>query len=274
MKKAKISRIIVIVLAILLMIGSIYPLFYLVIQSFAPWDEVDQQLIPTHLTLRSYIQLFTSSGSQTSFTWIRALLNSFFICIVTTVLSIVVGLLVGYSMTKLNGFRGKMFVMNSLLFQMFFPTIMLLVPRYVIMKGFVNTYIGMLMPMIISTWAIFMYINYFRTLPDVVFEAAKIDGAGALKSLWYIALPSTRSITTIVALTVFMGRWNELMWDMVISPNERFQTLNVILSTKINMLTQQQGVLYAASVLLILPIVILFLIFSKYFKEGINFMLK
>ena len=64
------------------------------------------------------------------------------------------------------------------------------------------------------------------------------------------------------------------MWDMIISPNEKYQTLNVILSTKINMLVHQQGVLYAASVLLILPIVILFLIFSKHFKEGINFMLK
>lgn len=64
------------------------------------------------------------------------------------------------------------------------------------------------------------------------------------------------------------------MWDMVISPDERYQTLNVLLSTKINMLTRQQGVLYAASVLLIVPIVALFLIFSKNFKEGINFMLK
>ena len=274
MKKIKVSKIIIIVIAILLMVISIYPLLYLVLQSLAPWNEVDQRLIPSELTLRSYIQLFTSSGSQNSFAWIRALLNSFFVCIVTTVVSIAAGLLVGYSLTKLTGFSGKKFVMNTLLFQMFFPVVMLLVPRYIIMKNFTNTYMGMLLPMIVSTWAVFMYINYFRTLPDSVFEAAKIDGAGALKTLWYIALPSTKSITTIVALTVFMGRWNELMWDMIISPDEKYQTLNVILSTKINMLVQQQGVLYAASVLLIIPIVMLFLIFSKYFKEGINFMLK
>ena len=263
-----------IVIVVLLMVFSIYPLIYLVLQSLAPWGEVDQKLIPSQLTLRSYVQLFTSSGSQNSFTWIRALLNSFFVCIVTTAVSIATGLLVGFSLTKLSGFKGKQIVMNTLLFQMFFPVVMLLVPRYVIMKNFTNTYTGMLLPMIVSTWAVFMYINYFRTLPDAVFEAAKIDGAGAFKTLWYIALPSTKSITTIVALTVFMGRWNELMWDMIISPNEKYQTLNVILSTKINMLVQQQGVLYAASVLLILPIVILFLIFSRYFKEGINFMLK
>ena len=274
MKKMKVSKIIIIVIVVLLMVFSIYPLIYLVLQSLAPWGEVDQKLIPSQLTLRSYVQLFTSSGSQNSFTWIRALLNSFFVCIVTTAVSIATGLLVGFSLTKLSGFKGKKIVMNTLLFQMFFPVVMLLVPRYVIMKNFTNTYTGMLLPMIVSTWAVFMYINYFRTLPDAVFEAAKIDGAGAFKTLWYIALPSTKSITTIVALTVFMGRWNELMWDMIISPNERYQTLNVILSTKINMLVQQQGVLYAASVLLILPIVILFLIFSRYFKEVINFMLK
>jgi sugar ABC transporter len=274
MKKMKVSKIIIIVIVVLLMVFSIYPLIYLVLQSLAPWGEVDQKLIPSQLTLRSYVQLFTSSGSQNSFTWIRALLNSFFVCIVTTAVSIATGLLVGFSLTKLSGFKGKQIVMNTLLFQMFFPVVMLLVPRYVIMKNFTNTYTGMLLPMIVSTWAVFMYINYFRTLPDAVFEAAKIDGAGAFKTLWYIALPSTKSITTIVALTVFMGRWNELMWDMIISPNEKYQTLNVILSTKINMLVQQQGVLYAASVLLILPIVILFLIFSRYFKEGINFMLK
>ncbi len=274
MKKMKVSKIIIIVIVVLLMVFSIYPLIYLVLQSLAPWGEVDQKLIPSQLTLRSYVQLFTSSGSQNSFTWIRALLNSFFVCIVTTAVSIATGLLVGFSLTKLSGFKGKKIVMNTLLFQMFFPVVMLLVPRYVIMKNFTNTYTGMLLPMIVSTWAVFMYINYFRTLPDAVFEAAKIDGAGAFKTLWYIALPSTKSITTIVALTVFMGRWNELMWDMIISPNEKYQTLNVILSTKINMLVQQQGVLYAASVLLILPIVILFLIFSRYFKEGINFMLK
>ena len=274
MKKMKVSKIIIIVIVVLLMVFSIYPLIYLVLQSLAPWVEVDQKLIPSQLTLRSYVQIFTSSGSQNSFTWIRALLNSFFVCIVTTAVSIATGLLVGFSLTKLSGFKGKKIVMNTLLFQMFFPVVMVLVPRYVIMKNFTNTYTGMLLPMIVSTWAVFMYINYFRTLPDAVFEAAKIDGAGAFKTLWYIALPSTKSITTIVALTVFMGRWNELMWDMIISPNERYQTLNVILSTKINMLVQQQGVLYAASVLLILPIVILFLIFSRYFKEGINFMLK
>lgn len=268
------GQVVLIIIAVIMISVSIFPLLYLVIQSFAPKGEANLHLMPSGFSLDSYISLFTSSGTQTAFTWIRALFNSFIVGIITMVVSIVVGLLTGYTLTKLKGFRGVAFVKNTLLFQMFFPIVMLLVPRYMLLKKFTNTYTGMLLPMLISTWAIFMYMNFFETLPDSVFEAAKIDGANAIQLIRYIALPSTKSITTIVALTIFMNRWNELMWDMVISPNEKFQTLNVLLSTKINMLTQQQGVLYAASVFLIVPIVALFLVFSKYFREGINFMLK
>lgn len=273
-KKITAGRVFLYILIAIMIIIAIFPLVYLVVQSLAPVKETNLKLIPSYLTGVNYITLFTSAGTSTAFTWVRALLNSFIVCIITTIVSVMVGLFTGYSQTKLKGFRGGKFIKDTLLFQMFFPVVMLLVPRYMLLRNLSNTYIGMLLPMIISTWAIFMYVNYFNTLPDSVFEAAKIDGANVLQTIHYIALPSTKSITTIVALTVFMGRWNELMWDMVISPKEQYQTLNVLLSTKMNMLTQQQGVLYSASVLLIVPIVVLFLMFSKYFREGINFMLK
>ncbi|MCH4031224.1 MAG: carbohydrate ABC transporter permease [Lachnospiraceae bacterium] len=273
-KKITAGRVFLYILIAIMIIIAIFPLVYLVVQSLAPVKETNLKLIPSYLTGVNYITLFTSAGTSTAFTWVRALLNSFIVCIITTIVSVMVGLFTGYSQTKLKGFRGRKFIKDTLLFQMFFPVVMLLVPRYMLLRNLSNTYIGMLLPMIISTWAIFMYVNYFNTLPDSVFEAAKIDGANVLQTIHYIALPSTKSITTIVALTVFMGRWNELMWDMVISPKEQYQTLNVLLSTKMNMLTQQQGVLYSASVLLIVPIVVLFLMFSKYFREGINFMLK
>ena len=153
--------------------------------------------------------------------------------------------------------------MNTLLFQMFFPAIILLVPRYMIAKPMANKYVGMIIPLSISVWAIFMYINYFRTLPDAVFEAARIDGAGNL-----------RIIATIVFLSIFMQRWSELMWDMLISPSIEMQTLNVLISTQFKPMGAFPGPMYAASVILTLPIIVLFLCFSKYFKEGISFMLK
>ena len=273
-KRNDIKTILVIVATIIILGISLFPYFYMIIQSLAPWDQTDKVFIPSGITLKSYEYLLGGSGGASAGMWIKALLNSFIVSAPTAIVSVLVGLLVGYSVSKMKNFRGEKLVMNSLLFQMFFPVIILLVPRYMISKPLTNTYLGMILPLSVSIWGIFMYINYLKSLPDAVFEAARIDGASELKILWHIAFPVTKSVTTIVFLSTFMTRWSELMWDMLISPKINMQTLNVLISTQFKPMGNLPGPMYAASVILTLPIVIMFLCFSKYFKEGINFMLK
>lgn len=244
-RKLRIKTRILTVITLLLLGVSLFPFYYMVVQSFTQWDMVDKVLIPQGFTLRSYEYLISKGGASNSMMWVRALVNSFIVSLPTALISVAVGLGIGYSVTKLR-FGGKKFIMNTLLFQMFFPAIILLVPRYMIAKPMANKYVGMIIPLSISVWAIFMYINYFRTLPDAVFEA----------------------------LSIFMQRWSELMWDMLISPSIEMQTLNVLISTQFKPMGAFPGPMYAASVILTLPIIILFLCFSKYFKEGISFMLK
>lgn len=272
-RKLRIKTRILTVITLLLLGVSLFPFYYMVVQSFTQWDMVDKVLIPQGFTLRSYEYLISKGGASNSMMWVRALVNSFIVSLPTALISVAVGLGIGYSVTKLR-FGGKKFIMNTLLFQMFFPAIILLVPRYMIAKPMVNKYVGMIIPLSISVWAIFMYINYFRTLPDAVFEAARIDGASNLRIIATIAFPITKSVTTIVFLSIFMQRWSELMWDMLISPSIEMQTLNVLISTQFKPMGAFPGPMYAASVILTLPIIILFLCFSKYFKEGISFMLK
>ena len=272
-KKLKFNTVIIIFVTLLILLIVLFPYYYLIIQSFLPWDMVDKSFLPTKVTLASYTYLLNRGGASNPFMWIRALLNSFIVAFPTAVVSVAVGLMTGYAATNMQ-YKGKKAIQASLLFQMFFPVIILLVPRYMIVKPLANHYSGMILPLIISVWGIFMYINYFKTVPKSVFEAAKIDGASDLKILRKIALPSTKSISIIVFLSVFMTRWNELMWDMLIAPNINIQTLNVMISTQFNQNSNIPGPMYAASILLTMPIIILFLCFSKYFKEGINFMLK
>lgn len=273
-RKKKIRTAAVTVITLILLLVSLFPFYYMVVQSILPWDRIDKEVLPAGFTLRSYQYLMGTGGAGKSLMWVRALINSLIVSLPTAVISVVCGLLIGYALTKLPKYNGKKFIMDSLLFQMFFPAIILLVPKFMISKGMSNTYPGMILPLSISTWAIFMYINYFRTLPDAVFEAAKIDGAGPLTIIRKIAFPTTKSVTTIVFLSIFMSRWSELMWDMLISPRIEMQTLNVLISTQFKPMGNYPGPMYAASVILTLPIIILFLCFSKYFKEGISFMLK
>lgn len=262
------------ILTVLMLTVSLFPLYYMIVQSIVDWKFVDKTVIPSHFSLASFDYLFHTTNANDAMMWLRALGNSLLVCVPVTVVALSVGLLAGYAMTKLKNFKRKQIIFNMLLFEMFFPVIMLLVPKYVILKGLANSYAGMIVPTMISTWAIFMYINFFKTLPNEIFEAARMDGANTFRILYHIAIPSTMPITTIVFLTIFMQRWNELMWDMLIAPSTRFQTLNVLITTRFNMMAQHPGPLYAASVILTLPIVILFLCFSKNFREGIHFMLK
>ena len=272
-KKLSVKTYVITAVTLTLLAISLFPYYYMVLQSFTFWDQVDKVMVPHGFTLRSYEYLIGKGGATNSMMWVRALINSFLVAFPTAVISVIIGLCNGYSVCKLK-FKGERFIMDSLLFQMFFPTIILLVPRYMIAKPMANTYGGMIIPMCISIWAIFMYINYFKTLPNEVFEAAKIDGAGELRIIFYIAFPITKSVTTIVFLSIFMQRWSELMWDMLIAPNIQMQTLNVLISTQFKPMGAFPGPMYAASVILTMPIIILFLCFSKYFKEGISFMLK
>ena len=272
-KKFGVKTFTITVITLTLLAISLFPYYYMVLQSFTAWDQVDKVMVPHGFTLRSYEYLIGKGGATNSMMWVRALVNSFLVAFPTAIISVIIGLCNGYSVCKLK-FKGERFIMDTLLFQMFFPTIILLVPRYMIAKPMANTYGGMIIPMCISIWAIFMYINYLKTLPNEVFEAAKIDGAGELRIIFYIAFPITKSVTTIVFLSIFMQRWSELMWDMLIAPNIQMQTLNVLISTQFKPMGAFPGPMYAASVILTLPIIILFLCFSKYFKEGISFMLK
>lgn len=272
-KKINVKTVIITVITLILLAISLFPFYYMVVQSFTAWDQVDKVLAPSGFTLRSYEYLIGKGGATNSMMWVKALWNSFAVAFPTAVISVVVGLAIGYSVSKLK-FKGERMIMNTLLFQMFFPVIILLVPRYMIAKPLANSYAGMIIPLCISIWAIFMYINYFKTIPDDVFEAARIDGASDLRLLSKIAFPITKSVTTIVFLSIFMQRWSELMWDMLIAPDIKMQTLNVLISTQFKPMGAFPGPMYAASVILTLPIIILFLCFSKYFKEGISFMLK
>lgn len=262
-----------ILLALVFLAIILFPYYYLVLQSFVPWVKVDKTLVPKDLTIKSFSYLFTQSSSTNPYVWARSLLNSFIVSLPTGIISVLVGLFTGYASSKMN-FSGKKLIYNLLVFQMFFPTIILLVPRFMIMKDYVNSYVGLILPLCIPIWAIFMYINYFKTIPDTIFEAARIDGASELQNVLLIAMPATKPISVIVFLTSFTTRWTEVIWDMKMASDVHYKTLNVMLTSQFSRTDALPGPMYASAVALTLPIILLFLAFSKYFREGINFMVK
>ncbi|WAA08554.1 carbohydrate ABC transporter permease [Fervidibacillus albus] len=273
--KKKVKTFFLYVLAFVVLFIMVFPYLYMVLSSLAPWDEVDKRIFPTELSLRSYEWLFGGGENILPRPWLRAFFNSLFVTFTSTVLMMATAILVGYSITKLR-FKGSKFINNVILFQMFYPAVILLIPLFLIIRslGMYDTYWAMILPKAVSLWAIFMYTNYFRSIPNEVIEAAKIDGAGQLKIITKIIIPMSKSITTIIFLFLFMERWVELLWDMLVVKDENMLTLNVLLAQMFGPYGGYPGPMYAASVLLTLPILILFILFSKNFKKGMDFVLK
>ncbi|MCP3027880.1 carbohydrate ABC transporter permease [Halobacillus sp. A5] len=263
------------IVAFTVLIVMVSPYLYMVLGSFASWDQVDRKIIPTEFSLRSYEWLFFGGEGANARPWMRAFFNSVFVSTTSSILMIATALLVGYSLAKLK-FKGNRLINNVILFQMFYPAVILLIPLFLLIRyfGMYDTYWAMILPKAVNLWAIFMYTNFFRGLPNELLEAAKIDGASQWKIVWKIVLPMSKSITTIIFLFVFMERWVELLWDMLVVNSEEMLTLNVLLAQMFGPYGGYPGPMYAASVLLTLPILILFIIFSKNFKKGMQFVLK
>ncbi|ANE46921.1 sugar ABC transporter permease [Paenibacillus swuensis] len=258
-----------------LLFVMVYPYLYMVLHSFADWSQVDRKMVPSSFSLKSYEWLFAGGETGTPRPWLHSFFNSAFVSLASTALMMVSGVMVAYALAKLN-FRGRDTINNFVLFHMFFPAIILLIPTFLIVQnaGLYDSYMGMILPKAVSLWAIFMYTNFFKAIPTVFIEAAKLDGASDFKIMYRIMLPMSKSITTVVFLFLLMERWTELLWDMIVVRSDELLTLNVLLSQMFAPYKTYPGPLYAASVLLTLPIIVMFFIFGKKFQEGMQFNLK
>ncbi|WP_026564180.1 carbohydrate ABC transporter permease [Bacillus sp. UNC41MFS5] len=262
-------------IAVVLLLIMIFPYIYMVLNSFAVWDQVDKKLIPTEYSLKSYQWLLGGGEAVIPRPWLNAFFNSFIVSGASTFLMMVTGVMVAYALAKMP-FKGRDTVNNVILFQMFFPAIILLIPTFLVIQrlGMYDSYWGMILPKALSLWAVFMYTNFFKAIPDTFIEAAKLDGASELQIMFKIVLPMSKSITTVIFLFLFMERWTELLWDMLVAKSDNMLTLNVLLSQMFGPYGGYPGPMYAAAVLLTMPIIIIFLLFAKKFQEGMQFTLK
>jgi multiple sugar transport system permease protein len=263
------------IVATILLLGMVFPYAYMILHSFADWSQVDRNLIPTSYTLKSYEWLFTGGEAGVARPWLNSFFNSIFVSLASTFLMMMLGIMVAYALAKVS-FRGKSMVNNVVLFQMFFPAIILLIPNFLVVQkvGLYDTYWAMIIPKAMSLWAVFMYTNFFKAVPTTFIESAKIDGATEFQILYKIMVPMAKSITTVIFLFLLMERWTELLWDMIIVQSDQMLTLNVLLSQMFGPYGGYPGPMYAGSVLLTLPIIMVFLFFGNKFKEGMQFNLK
>jgi ABC-type glycerol-3-phosphate transport system permease component len=181
------------------------------------------------------------------------------------------GVLVGYALAVLQ-WRGRGVTFALALLVQVVPFQLLTVPLYVLVArnyGLADNDLGMILPFAINSTAVIIFRQYFLQLPAELFQAARIDGAGELRTLWYIALPLVRPALLTAVLLTFIGPWNEFLWPFLITKQQAKQPLAVSLANYISTVAASAanpfGAILAGAVVLAVPAVGLFLLFQRHF---------
>ena len=204
----------------------------------------------------------------------RTLLNSGIFTGGVLLSTLVLGLLAGYALARLE-FRGRGAVFSAMLLILIVPFQLLMIPLYVmIVRGYLlgDTYLGMILPFAVNAIAVFIFRQFFLQLPKELFESARLDGASELKILTRIAIPLAKPAILTAVIVTFIGPWNEFLWPFLVTKQLALQPLAVALANFISNVAARQanpfGAILAGAVVLVIPAVVLFLIFQKRFQAS------
>jgi multiple sugar transport system permease protein len=168
-------------------------------------------------------------------------------------------------------FPGKNLIFGLFLSTMMIPGEVLLVPNFITISrfGWIDTYYALIIPWIVSVFAIFLLRQHFLTLPRELQDAAKIDGCSHWRFLWTVVVPLSKPAIVTSALLKFVGSWNAFLWVLIVTNKDKFRTLPVGLQTFSTDVGTVYNMLMAAATFSILPIIVLFLFTQRYFVQGI-----
>ncbi|MDT6980176.1 carbohydrate ABC transporter permease [Levilactobacillus zymae] len=201
----------------------------------------------------------------------RYCLNSLLVTLLTTAGQVITSILAAFAFTHLR-FYGRRLLFNGLIALMMVPGELLLIPNFVTMTRlhWVDTYAALIVPWLASIFAMFTLRQAFSGPTFTTYYAAKLDGASDWQYLWQILVPANRSTITAVAILQLIGSWNAFMWPLIITNSETLRTLPVGLVTFTSETGADYPLLMAATVFVILPLLILYLFLQKYIIAGIT----
>jgi arabinogalactan oligomer/maltooligosaccharide transport system permease protein len=249
---------------------AVYPALNVLSISLRPDNRLrstDLAIIPADWTVNSYVALFNEQP------FLRWLVNSLVVAAGVTVTGVALAAIGGYAFSRFR-FVGRNSTMLAILTTQMFPATMLLLPLYLVIARLhlVDTYLG-LMVFYTSTalpFCVWQMKGFYDTIPASLEEAARIDGCSRGAAFWRVILPLALPGLVITALFSFMAAWSEYIVAAQVMQDEEMFTLPLGLKSFQSSLSTQWGLYAAASILVSLPVVVMFLILSKYLVSGLT----
>lgn len=231
----------------------------------------------------SYQRVWWQDWFPTSFVWqnyseawkvvpfARFYLNSIFVTLAVTFGQVLTSAMAGYAFARLE-FPGRDKIFISYLATMMIPGAVTMIPVFILLRwfGWVDSYKALILPGIFSAYGTFMLRQFFLTLPRDLEDAAKIDGCSYLGIFWHIILPLSKPALATLTTFTFMGSWMNFMWPLIVINSQEKFTLPVGLAYFQSLHHTDWTLLMAGSMMMLLPILLVFVFNQRYFVEGIK----
>ena len=246
-----------------------FPLYYAFVLSTQSMEEVmvtPQKLWPSGHLMENYVKIWNRIDMG------RLLFNSAVVALAVSLGKIAISILSAFAIVYFN-FRGKQIV-----FWMIFVTLMLPVPVRIISTyqvvselGWVDTYMGLIIPLIASATATFLFRQFYMTIPDELVDAAKIDGSGPLRFLWSVLLPNSGPSIAALFVVMFIYGWNQYLWPLMATNSDKMKVVVVGIASTIPTGTQppEWNLVMAVAMMALIPPVLVVLFMQRWFMHGL-----
>jgi len=248
-----------------LMVG---PFLWMLLGSLKPESDFLRNpptFLPSAPTTDNYGRLFDQLDFPQFF------FNSAVVALAITVGTLVFCPMLGYALAKLR-WHGKRVVMALVLATLMVPAGITLIPNFILMSnlGLVNSYPGLILPFLAGPFGVFLMRQFMLGIPDELLEAARMDGASEFKIFWSVVMPIATPILATLGILTFLGSWNSFIYPLVMATEPRMYTLPVALATfATGQYQADHGMLMAGSVILVVPVLVVFILFQRWITEGI-----
>ncbi|AOM84325.1 carbohydrate ABC transporter permease [Salisediminibacterium beveridgei] len=270
--KEKTASVGLIIFFSLISLVALFPVISLIVASFSPSSDLMRfglapELFFSAFTMENFDVLF---GGEAGAYW-RWYLNSLIISGVLIVISLFFSSLVGYALA-LYEFKGKRFIFILVLLILMIPFEILMLPLYTMMINLrlVDTYFGVMLPLIVAPITVFFFRQYCLGLPKELMESGRVDGCTEFGIYARIMAPLMLPSFAAMAILTGLMSWNNFLWPLIVLRSNDMFTLPVGLATLLTPYGNNYEILFSGSVMAIIPIIILFLFFQRFFIAGLT----
>ncbi len=267
-KKRLISGIVYYICMSALSIVVAFPFVWMVMSSFKTSPEF-YYLVPTffpeHFIWDNYLELIQK------WNFLSYYKNSIFITLVQVLANLCIVLCAGYGFAKYE-FKGKIFFFVMILSSTMIPWVATIIPLYILANSLslVDTYLGLIIPGMANAFNIFLARNFMTSIPTALIESARIEGAGEFKIFSSIVIPAVKPLIAVITIQKMIDSWNAFQWPLLVTNSESLRTIPLAIAKLSSQYYDSYNLKMAAATLAIIPVLLVYTIFQRYFVEGIT----